>query len=188
MSSDHPPAGWVSLGGVLEPGSRVADYAARCQRVKGTCRAHGCHRRIDLDPKALCATGYGAVNMRRIRDLWRCHQLDGCELTFYDDTPDNPLRLGHLEGLLHVRVRVRCRADKCRYLRAWRAEEMVKALTERGAGDERTEIVQLAGLMKSPCPLCARCNWTVDVLWANTDSVGWRQGGGKVFDRIGTPR
>jgi hypothetical protein len=126
--------------------------------------------------------------MRRIRDLWRCHQLDGCELTFYDDTPDNPLRLGHLEGLLHVRVRVRCRADKCRYLRAWRAEEMVKALTERGAGDERTEIVQLAGLMKSPCPLCARCNWTVDVLWANTDSVGWRQGGGKVFDRIGTPR
>ena len=24
MSSDHPPAGWLSLGGVLEPGSRVA--------------------------------------------------------------------------------------------------------------------------------------------------------------------
>ena len=65
MSSEHPPAGWVSLGGVLEPGSRVADYAARGQRVKGTCRAKGCNRRVDLDPKALSETGYGTVNSTR---------------------------------------------------------------------------------------------------------------------------
>jgi hypothetical protein len=172
MSSVNPPAGWVSLGGVLEPGSRVAGYAARGQRVKGTCRAKGCNRRVDLDPKLLCGAGYAAVNMRRLRDLWRCHQLDGCELTFYDDVPDHPLRLGHLEGLSHVRLRIRCRADKCRYFRAWRAEEVAKALTDRGAGDERTEIAQLGSLMKAQCPLCGRTSWAVDVLWANTESVG----------------
>jgi hypothetical protein len=184
MGTDRPLSGWISLSGVLSPGQTVAAYAARGQRVKGACRATGCSRRVDIDPRTLAGEGYTKVHMTRLRDLWRCHRLDGCQLSFYDDRPDFPLRLGHLVGKPHVRLRARCRRDGCKYFRVWLVEQIITGLAARNVGDERTEVAAVGGLMKTPCPMCKRVNWAADVLWANTESVGWRVDPEGTFARV----
>ena len=125
MNADGPPPGWVSHGGAIEPASRVADYAARGQVVKGVCRATGCNRRVALEPKALCGAGLGLVSMDQVKSLWRCHRIDGCALGFHNEPPLNPLRLDHFIGRPNVRLRLRCRGDRCKFFRVWRVEEMI---------------------------------------------------------------
>lgn len=183
MSADGPPPGWVSHSGAIEPAPRVADYAARLQVVKGVCRATGCNRRVELEPKALCGAGLGLVSMDQVKNLWRCHRIDGCALDFHNEPPLNPLRLDHFLGRPNVRLRLRCRGDRCKFFRVWRVEEMIAGLTKRRQGDGRTEVEKLGAMMTTACPLCKRSNWTADVLWVSTDTMGWKALGEQTFDQ-----
>ena len=56
----------------------------------------------------------------------------------------------------------------------------------RCSGGERTESDKLAAEMSSGCPHCKKSNWVADVLWANTDTVGWTAQGAAYFDRYET--
>ena len=186
MSSrgEAPPSGWVSLDGVLRPGQRVADFLARAQRVIGMCRDENCTRRLVLDPMELQRRGLEQLSMSEVTRLHRCLRIGGCAISFHNDPPDRPLRLGHLRGKPFVRVRLRCRGNGCRYYRVWRAEEMIAGLAKRGGGDDATEIFSLGAKMTSPCPLCKKANWSVAVLWINTDTIGWKAQGERGFDQI----
>ena len=96
--ANGPPPGWVARYGVVVAMEAVAGYAAHGQVVKGICRAKGCTRRVELDPKALCAVGLGLLTMKQVQTLWRCHRVDGCGLDFQKDRPSNPLILGQFVG------------------------------------------------------------------------------------------
>ena len=168
------PAGWVAIDGTVQPSENVAGYAARHQTVKGKCQRSGCSRRVDLDPKGLCGEGLGSLSMQQVKTWWRCNRAGGCGLDYHNEPPAFPLRLEHFIGLPNVRIRLRCRGDKCKFHRVWPVEVMIKGLVERGQGDERTEIDKLGAKMTSACALCKKSNWTADVLWANTESMGWR--------------
>lgn len=181
---EAPPSGWVSLDGVLRPGQRVVDFLARAQRVIGTCRNDNCTRRLVLEPSELQRRGLEQLPMSEVTRLHRCLRIGGCAMSFHNDAPSRPLRLGDLRGKPFVRVRVRCRGNGCRYYRVWRVEEMISGLAKRGAGDSATEIFGLGGKMTSPCPLCQKANWGVDVLWINTDTLGWRAQGERWFDEL----
>lgn len=190
--SDRPPAGWVALGGVIEPGESVAAYAARRQTVRATCRSDGCNRNITIDPVEQAKRGFGAVSMRRLRGLWTCHRLDGCTLGFFEDKPEIPLCLYAFVGRAHVRVRLRCQAAGCKFYRVWTVEEIVAGLEKRGVGGERTEVDGLGKLMTTACAVCKRVNWAADVLWVDTDTMGWKALGERCFeaaeiDRRGSP-
>jgi hypothetical protein len=52
---------------------------------------------------------------------------------------------------------------------------MVAGLTKRKVGGDATEVDELGRLMTSPCPLCKRSNWTAQILWVDTSTVGWQQ-------------
>lgn len=181
MASGLPP-GWTALSGVVEPAERVADYAARGQVVKGNCRAHGCNRHVTIEPKAMCGAGLGTLPMHKIQTTWRCQRLDGCELNFFKEKPDYPLRLEHVAGLPNIRVKVACGGNGCKYSRVFLVEEVIAGLVKRRQGDGGMEIDKLAPLMKNPCPLCKKANWGVSLLWSSPDSAGWRALGPKVFD------
>lgn len=174
--------GWVSTSGVIEPDERVAGYAARGQSVKGVCRTAGCTRRIELEPKELCGKGLSLLTMRQVQQMWRCQRIDGCGLDFHKEPPLYPLRLQPFVGMPNVRVRLRCRGTGCKFFRVWRVEEMIAALIKRGQGDGRTEVEALGAKMTSPCPACKKTNWTADVLWINTDTMGWKVRGEAAFD------
>ena len=60
--TNGPPPGWTARDGVVEPSEQVRGYALRHQTVKGVCRAKGCTRRVELDPKELCGAGLGLPN------------------------------------------------------------------------------------------------------------------------------
>ena len=185
VSADGPPPGWVSHSGVVEPAETVAAYAARGQAVKGACRSSGCNRRVELDPKALCGVGLGQLSMRKVQGLWRCQRLDGCGLEFRNEPPLHPLRLDQFVGRPNVRVRLRCRGDGCKFFRVWRVEEMIAGLTNRRQGDDRTEIEALGKKMTAACPLCKRVNWTAEVLWVSTETMGWKALGERSFEQRG---
>lgn len=184
MATDAPPLGWTSRSGIVEPSEDVAGYAARRQMVRGVCRAQGCRRRVELDPTELRKVGLGQLAMRTVQKLWLCQRLDGCGLDFHSEPPLIPLRLEQFVGKPNVRLRLRCRGAGCKYFRVWRVEEMIAALQKRGQGDARSEVAKLSPMMKSPCPLCQRSNWTAEVLWVNTDTMGWRQLGERSFDTL----
>ncbi|MGI8841407.1 MAG: hypothetical protein ACR2F8_11600 [Caulobacteraceae bacterium] len=181
MNADGPPPGWISQTGIVEPADTVAGYAARVQAVKGICRAKGCNRRVELDPKALCGIGLGLVNMGQVKRLWRCQRIDGCGLDFHEEPPLNPLRLGQFVGRTNVRVRLRCRAIGCKFYRMWRVEEIIAGLEKRRQGDGRTEVVGLGKTMTTACPLCKRVNWTAELLWVSTSSQSWKAKGERSF-------
>ena len=183
MSDGGPPPGWVAICGTLTPSGVVGAYAARAQSVRGSCRAKGCRRSLDLDPVELCADGLGAISMERIKRLWRCHRVPVCEITFHDAPPGKPLRLVDLTRRPHARVRVRCRKAECAYSRVWTAEALIKGLADRRQGDERAPVDGLAGKMTSVCPHCKAADWAVDVVWADTSTMGWRTLGEKYFER-----
>ena len=181
-----PPPGYVACNGTVAPGGCVADYAARRQVVKAGCRTRGCNRHITLDPEVLSRDGMGALAMRKIQQLWKCNRIDGCGLEFHNERPGVPLMLGHFVGLPHVRIRLRCREAACEFARVYPVEALIKGLAARKQGDERTEIEVLPGKMTSACPVCKKANWTADVLWADTETLGWRTHGAATFDRYGT--
>jgi hypothetical protein len=168
---------------VVEPAETVAAFAARGQAVKGTCRSGGCSRRVELDPKALCGVGLAQLSMRKVQGLWRCQRLDGCGLDFHNEPALHPLRLDQFVGRPNVRVRLRCRGDRCKFFRVWRVEEMIAGLVKRRQGDDRTEIEALGKKMTAACPLCKRVNWTAEVLWVSTDTMGWKALGERSFEQ-----
>jgi hypothetical protein len=180
--TDGPPPGWIAQDGVIEPSEKIAAYALRLQAVKGACRARGCNRRVDLDPKDLCGVGLALLTMRQVQTLWRCQRVDGCGLVFHSERPLNPLVLGQFVGRPNVRVRVRCRGDLCKSHRLWRVEEMIAGLEKRGQGSARTEVGTLGAKMTTACPMCKRVNWTAEILWVSTDTVGWKARGERSFE------
>lgn len=182
MTSDGPPAGWNAIDGALRPGVRVADYAARDQPTFGSCTSYGCKRSVKLDPKDMCGEGMGRLSMAAVQNLHRCNRMTGCGLSFRDgDMADEPC-LSQFEGRPFVRVRLKCEADRCKFYRVWRVEEMIAGLIKRGKGNGFTRIGQLARLMTEPCPVCKKVRWGSDILWANTTTAGWRAAGEKLFD------
>jgi len=184
VAADGPPRGWTLSGGVVAPGDRVADFAARQQRVKGVCRAKGCSRRVELEPAALCGAGLGLLGMMAIQKTWRCQRLDGCNLDFHATPPEVPLRLGQFIGRPNVRLRLKCRQDRCKFFRVWRVEEMIAGLQKRGQDGAATEVDALGAMMTTPCPLCKKASWTAEVLWADTSTMGWKAMGERSFDRL----
>ena len=180
--TNHPPPGWVSENGVDQPSESVTAYAARFQTVKGVCRARGCTRRVELDPKSLCGDGLALLSMRQVEALWRCQRLDGCGLDFHKEKALKPLTLGQFIGRPNVRVRIRCRGNGCKFFRVWRIEEMIAGLEKRGQGSDRTDIDDLAAKMTTACPMCKRVNWTADLLWVNTETMGWKALGERSFE------
>lgn len=104
---DGLPPGWTSSNGIVGPGERVADFAARGQPVKGVCRSQGCSRRVELEAAALCKGGLAALSMRQVQKLWMCQRLDGCGLDFHNEPPAIPLRLELFVGRPNIRLRLR---------------------------------------------------------------------------------
>lgn len=178
---DGPPAGWTAWNGVLEPASQVAAYAARGQVLKGSCQTKECNRRIRLDPKDLCGKGQGLLKMKQVEQLHRCHRLDGCSLDFYADPKTPPLHLDWVTGRANVRVRLKCRGNGCKFARAWVVETMIESLKKTGKGHGGTDVHELGKVMTQPCPVCKKVNWTADILWADTGTLGWRQGGAEKY-------
>lgn len=174
---DGPPLGWTTWNGVLEPASQVAAYAARGQVFRGRCETKECNRRVRIEPKDLCGKGQGLLTMKHVEQLNRCHRLDGCSLNFFADPRTPELRLERLTGRAHVRVRLKCRGTGCKLSRVWVVEQMIAGLKKAGKGGGQTDIHELGKLMTQPCPVCRKVNWTADILWANTDTMGWRHGG-----------
>ncbi len=186
--TDAPPKGWVSLDGVLKPGAAVGDYAARAQRVIGTCQAEGCKRRLVIDADDLVRAGFERVRMSEVQRLARCARLGGCGLSYHDEEPARRLRLEHCQGRAHVRLRLRCDGNGCRFYRVWTVEEIVQGLARRGAGDERTPVDELHAKLTGQCPVCKKSNWRADVLWLNTDTTGWKQRGEEWFADVAAKR
>ncbi|MDB5483337.1 MAG: hypothetical protein JWO83_4390 [Caulobacteraceae bacterium] len=184
MGFDGLAKGWTVRGGVVSPGERVADYAAREQGVQGVCRGRGCSRRLDLEPKALGAVGLGLLSMTVVKKMWQCQRPDGCRLDYHDTAPEAPLRLSQFVGRANVRLRLRCGGQGCKFHRVWRVEEMIAGLKKRGQGSEATQVDKLGGMMTSPCPLCKEAGWTAEVLWVDTGSMGWKVNGERSFDRL----
>ncbi|MDB5480482.1 MAG: hypothetical protein JWO83_1535 [Caulobacteraceae bacterium] len=120
--------------------------------------------------------------MRQVQALWRCQRVEGCGLDFHKEKPLNPLILGQFVGRPNVRVRVRCRGDRCKFHRLWRIEEMIAGLEKRGQGGARTEVDGLGAKMTTPCPMCKRVNWGAEILWVNTDTMGWKARGERSFE------
>jgi hypothetical protein len=170
------------MDGVLQPSERVSGYAVRHQTVRGICRGKECTRRVELDPKSLCGEGLGSLTMRQVQAFWRCQRIDGCKLDFHNEKPLNPLLLGQFVGRANVRVRVRCRGDRCKFHRLWRVDEMIAGLEKRGHGSSRTEVEALGAMMTTPCPLCKKASWTAEILWINTDTMGWKARGERSFE------
>lgn len=178
---DGPPPGWTALNGVLEPAPQVAAYAARGQAIRGSCATKTCNRKVRLEPKDLCGQGQGALTARQIETLYRCQRLDGCAITFFAEPSIPSLRLDWLTGRANVRVRLRCRGNGCRYVRVWVVEQMIAGLRKSGKGGGDTDVHDLGKLMSGPCPVCKKANWTADILWADTRTLGWRQKGETYF-------
>jgi hypothetical protein len=179
---DRPPKGWTLSNGVVSPGDRVADFAARDQRVDGVCRARGCWRRVQLDPKVLSGAGLALLAMAAVERTWRCQRLEGCSLDFRAAPAELPLRLSHFVGRSNVRLRLRCRQPGCAVVRLWRVEAMIAGLEKRRQGGPSTRVADLGGMMTTPCPACKKANWLAEVLWIDTATMGWKVNGERAFD------
>jgi hypothetical protein len=181
---DGLPPGWTSSNGIVGPGERVADFAARGQPVKGVCRSQGCTRRVELDAAALCKGGLAALSMRQVQKLWMCQRLDGCGLDFHNEPPAIPLRLELFIGRPNVRLRLRCRGGGCKFFRLYAVEQIIAGLEQRKKGGGRTEVAALGALMTTACPTCKKTNWAAEVLYVDTDTMGWKALGEKSFGSI----
>lgn len=175
------PQGWTTWNGVLEPANQVAAYAARGQIIRGRCETKECNRKIRIEPKDLCGKGQGLLQMKQVEQLHRCQRLEGCSLGFFADPATPPLHLDWLTGRPNVRIRLKCRGHGCKYVRVWVVEQMIAGLKKAGKGGGGTDVHALGKLMTQPCPVCKKVNWAADVLWASTETIGWRQNGEKCF-------
>ena len=179
--TDGLPPGWTCADGIVAPGERVADFAARGQGVKGVCQSRGCFRKVELDPQALCKGGLAALGMQQLQRLWMCQRLDGCGLDFHNEPMALPLRLDLFVGKPNVRVRLRRRGGGCKFFRIYAVEQMIAGLERRKQGSGRTEVAALGGLMTGGCPACRKTNWGAEVLYVSTETVGWKAVGGRSF-------
>lgn len=152
------PSGWTEIGGTVERGDRVADFAARAQIVQGIYRGDGCFRKVTLDPVRLCKAGVGSLPMRSLGRLYQCNRIDRCSLDFHREPPLVPLRLSQFVGLPNLRVRLDGRGGGCKYCRVFRVEEMVAGLQARGQGGADFEVEKPAPLMSTACPKCGKRN------------------------------
>ncbi len=100
----------------------------------------------------------------------------------HHEPPLAPLMLGMFVGKPNVRVRVRCRRERCTFFRIWTVEEMIAGLAKRGHDGRRTEVERLGSMMTAPCTVCKRVNWGAEILWVNTDTVCWRALGERSFE------
>jgi hypothetical protein len=182
--SDGLPPGWTSINGIVGPGQRVSDFAARGQSVKGVCRSQGCSRRVELAPQAICRAGLASLSMRQVQRLWMCQRLEGCGLDFHDEAPAIPLRLELFVGRPNIRLRLRCRGGGCKFFRLYAVEQVIAGLEQRKKGNGRTEVTGLGALMTSACPACKKTNWTAEILHVDTATMGWRALGERSFDSI----
>jgi hypothetical protein len=41
-------------------------------------------------------------------------------------------------------------------------------------------------MMSSACPMCKKVNWTAEVLWIDTATMGWKSMGERSFERLET--
>lgn len=161
------------------------DYAARGQVVRGNCRSDGCSRRVTIDPDEMVKAGLAPMYLRTLKTLWRCQRIaSGCGLEWHNEPPRRPLRLGHLTGKAHVRVKVACAGKACKFSRRFVPEQLIAGLIARGQGDEATEVDKLGAMMTAGCPVCGKANWRVHVLVADTQSMSWRDDQERTFDRL----
>jgi hypothetical protein len=63
-------------------------------------------------------------------------------------------------------------------------EQVIAGLETRKKGGGRTEVTALGALMSGPCPACRTSNWVAEVLYVDTETMGWRALGEKSFDSI----
>ena len=72
--------------------------------------------------------------------------------------------------------------DRCRFHRLWRVEQMIAGLEKRAQGDSRTEVDGLGAKMTTACAMCKRVSWTAEIVWINTDTMGWKARGERSFE------
>lgn len=182
---DGLPPGWANINGIVGPGQRVADFAARGQPVEGVCRSQGCFRRVELEAAALCKGGLAALSMRQVQKLWMCQRLDGCGLDFHYEPAAIPLRLELFVGRPNIRLRLRCRGGGCKFFRLYQVEQVIAGLESRKKGGGRTEVGAIGALMTTACAACKKTNWMAEVLYVDTETMGWKALGEKSFGSIG---
>lgn len=171
------PAGWVTLGGVLTPDPTVTGHIARGQEVKGVCYQGDCRRRCELDLARLARQGFGAMAVRTATALMRCHNLTGCGLDFHEDRRTGlPLRA--LVGRAHVKVRIRC--GGCGFSRTAPPESVIARLSKPEPMPGNLYISEIAGRIKGACGQCKKRAWTVDILWPDPRSEGYRRVEGRM--------
>ena len=60
---------------------------------------------------------------------------------------------------------------------------MIAGLVKRGEEGGQTGADELGAKMRSACPKCKRVAWTAEVMWVNTDTMGWKALGERPFER-----
>lgn len=172
---DTPP-GWTAISGILEPGQSLLDYAARNAEVTGLCRQRDCKRRAAIDFVFWVEKGFGRLTLPDLQRMLRCNRPDGCALDFMGGHPKLDLALSQISGKSNVRVRFKCRGQGCKFSRVAVVEKVIAGLLADKRGDGSTLVCDLPKLLKGACGTCGKVNWQVDVIWANTETAGWRQG------------
>lgn len=170
-SPQGPPRGWHALSGILEHDTSVLGFLSRRDQVIGRCHNKGCRRTCHIDFDHLARTGHGRMPLATIERLLRCQRLEGCALDFQIKRgPGLSLRL--LQPFPHVSIRFRC---ACGHAHAASPTQILARL--RAAGGEAklcSTFEGLAAVSKAPCPKCQTVAWTIDVLWPNVNSIGYR--------------
>ncbi len=167
----EPPLGYQAASGVLEPSDTVGGFLARHDTVRGQCQSQDCKRTCHINLPLLAARGLAAMQISVIKQLWRCHALGDCSLDFrVESGPGLPLEA--LLGRPHVSIRWKCRG--CKFFRTSLPDRVIASLEAKKLGGGGTPIRDLGKLIKGPCQACGKSNWDIDVLWPNTESVGYR--------------
>lgn len=170
---DIPPEGWTAFNGVLRPDRTVDGYVARLQEVRGHCYFRECKRSCRFELQRMQAAGWGRIDIGLIQKFYRCQRPDGCGLEYSEEPRTGSLPLRALLGRSHVSAKIAC--ESCKFFRRVSIEGLIKKLRAEGVGDEATSFTEVAPLIKGACK-CGRKSWKVEILWPNTDTLGWRQG------------
>jgi hypothetical protein len=65
---------------------------------------------------------------------------------------------------------------------------VVKKLVADARGGTDTLVSQLPLLTTAPCRRCGRKKWWATVLWHDTNTMGWRERGEKIFNEMRPPK
>ncbi|MDB5432383.1 MAG: hypothetical protein JWP35_3499 [Caulobacter sp.] len=144
----------------------------------GICRWYDCRRRVSPDLGKWVERGYGQALVSDMVRMLRCNRVDtDCGLMFDPEPPAVTLRLSQLTWKANVRLRFSCAAVACKATRFATAEAVMDQLRRQGHRNADFRVEELASLMKGACRTCKGTAWSVDVMWANTNTMGWRSGG-----------